>query len=45
MVKSKYNHIRIAGITGAVSSFWQSIEECAVDPKAPKDFNLTRSSL
>lgn len=42
MVKSKYNHIRIAGITGAVSSFWQSIEECAVDPKAPKDFNLTK---
>lgn len=42
MVKNTYSYIRIAGMAAAVSNRWQSIEECAADPKAPKDFNLAK---
>lgn len=42
MVKNKYTHIKISGIAAAVSNFEQLLEECAVDERAPKDFNLAK---
>lgn len=42
MVKNTYSHIRIAGMAAAVSSHWQSIEECAADPRAPGDFHAAK---
>lgn len=42
MVKNIYSHIKISGIAAAVSNFWQSLEECAADERAPKDFNLAK---
>ena len=42
MVKNTYNHIRISGIAAAVSNYELSLEECVVEERSPKDFNLTK---
>lgn len=42
MVKNTYSYMKISGMAAAVSNFQQSLEECAADARAPKDFNLAK---